>query len=164
MFQLCGPSLPASFPPLVTLHTGLPPVTAIVFLDAVGTSRTAEGLTPDEERAALGRLAELFAKNFSMCEGQYLKHLGDGCVALFADPECAVAFARAARSDASRFDVALRSIVHLGRVDFIRDEPIGRSILVAAKLLRHAPPDRIALSPAAAALINPADDFVTLEP
>ena len=87
VFQLCGPSLPASFPPLVTLHTGLPPVTAIVFLDAVGTSRTAEGLTPDEERAALGRLAELFAKNFSMCEGQYLKHLGDGCVALFADPE-----------------------------------------------------------------------------
>jgi class 3 adenylate cyclase len=106
----------------------------------------------------------LFAKNFSECEGQYLKQLGDGCIALFADPDGAVAFARAARSDASRFDVALRSVVHLGRVDFVREEPIGRSLLVAATLLRQAPPARITLSPTAAALIHQADDLVSLEP
>jgi class 3 adenylate cyclase len=163
VFQLCAPSLAASFPPLVTLDTGLPPVTAIVFLDAVGTVRSAEGLTGDEERTVFGRLAELFATNFSACDGQYLKQLGDGCVALFADPDGAVAFARGARSAASRLDVALRSVVHLGRVDFVHEEPIGRSILVAATLLRQAPTDRIALSPTAAALIDQADDFVTLD-
>ena len=163
VFQLCGPSLPASFPSLVTLDTGLPPVTAIVFMDAVGTVRAAERLTHDEQRAVFVRLSELFATNFSACDGQYLKQLGDGCIALFADPQGAVAFARAARSEASRLDVALRSVVHLGRVDFVHEEPIGRSILVAATLLRQAPTDRIALSPTAAALIDPADDLVTLE-
>ena len=143
VFQLCGPSLPASFPPLVTLDTGLPPVTAIVFLDAVGTSRASEGLTPNEQRTVFVRLAELFAKNFSASEGQYLKQLGDGCVALFADPDYAVALARVCSIRRRRFDVALRSVVHRGRVDFVHEEPIGTSLLVAATLLRQAPPSHI---------------------
>ena len=98
IFQLCGPSLIASFPPLVTLDTGLPPIAAIVALDAVGTSATVIRSSPDEERTLWGNFVELFATSFSTCGGQYLKQVGDGCVALFADPDDAARVARLART------------------------------------------------------------------
>jgi class 3 adenylate cyclase len=147
----------------VTLDTGLPPITAIVALDAVGTQKAIQW-DPDDERALLGNLVELFARSFSNCGGQYLKQLGDGCFALFADPDDALAFARSARNDAGEHGIALRSALHLGRVEFVRDEPIGRSLSLAYALQRKAPPDRIALSAAAAAFIGEADDLVTLDP
>ncbi len=87
IFQLCGPSLRASFPPLVTLDTGLPPIAAIVALDAIGTFQAVKRSSPDEERLLWENLVELFANNFSTSGGQYLKQLGDGCLALFADPD-----------------------------------------------------------------------------
>jgi len=164
IFQLCGPSLPASFPPLVTLDTGLPPIAAIVALDAIGTTQAVEQSSPDEERTLWGNLVELFAGSFSTSGGQYLKQLGDGCVALFADPDDALAFARRARDDARRHGISLKSAVHFGRIEFIRDEPIGRELIVAFALQDKAPADRIALSPAAAAFISQGADLVIIEP
>jgi class 3 adenylate cyclase len=162
VFQLCGPGLRNDFPPLVTIDTGLPPVAAIVFLDAVGTTQASDGLTGEDEARLLGDLKELFASSFSACAGQYLKQLGDGCLALFADPDAAVAFARAVRSQIPRLDLELRSVIHLGRVQFAHEEPVGRPINTAAKLLRRAPSDRIGLTRTAVALIGEHDDTITL--
>lgn len=164
IFQLCGPSLERDFAPLVTLDTGLPPITAIVMLDAVGTLRSLEQSSPDEEPILLKQLVSLFATSFSACGGQYIKQVGDGCLALFADPDVALAFAREARRNATRLGLSLQSVVHLGRVEFVHEEPIGRSIMFAANaLLKNAPATHIGLSPAAAALIGEADDLVTLD-
>jgi class 3 adenylate cyclase len=111
VFQLCGPGLSSDFPPLVTIDTGLPPIAAIVVLDAVGTSQASESLSSKDGARLWRDFQELFATNFSACTGQYLKQLGDGCLALFADPDAAVAFVRAARSQISRLDLALRSVI-----------------------------------------------------
>ncbi len=164
IFQLCGPSLQSRFPPLVTLDKGLPPIAAIVVVDAVGTTEAVDRSSPDEERTLWGKLVELFAGSFSASGGQYLKQVGDGCVALFADPDDALAFARRARDDARQHGIALRSALHFGRIEFVREEPVGRAILVAHALQAKAPPDRIGLSPAAAAFISPGDDLVIIEP
>jgi class 3 adenylate cyclase len=164
IFQLCGPSLTSSFPPLVTLDTGLPPIAAIVALDAVGWSRVMDRSSPDEERTLWRTVVELFASCFSSSGGQYLKQLGDGCLALFADPDDALAFARRARDDAHQHGIAFRSALHFGRIEFVREEPIGRAIEVTFALQDKAPTDRIALSPAAATFISPADDLVIIEP
>lgn len=163
VFQLCGPGLSKDFPPLVTIDTGLPPIAAIVFLDAVGTTRATDALTGRDAGRMLGRLAELFSTNFAACTGQYLKQLGDGCLALFADPDAAIAFARAARSQITQLGLGLRSVIHLGRVEFAHEEPIGRSLQTAAKLLRNAPSDHIGLSRIAAALIGEQHDAITLD-
>ena len=162
IFQLCGPSLIASFPPLVTLDTGLPPIAAIVALDAVGTGATVIRSSPDEERTLFVNLVELFASSFSTCGGQYLKQVGDGCVALFADPDDALAFARLARDDArrARHLPPQRPASWTHRVRTRR--AVGRALLVATGLQRDAPPDQIGLSPAAAAFISHADDLVNL--
>ena len=136
---------------------------AIVALDAVGTTQASESLTSKDEARLWTDLKELFATNFSACTGQYLKQLGDGCLALFADPDAAVAFVRAGRSQITRLDLGLRSVIHLGRVEFVQEEPIGRSLWTAAKLLRRAPPDRIGLSRLAVTLIGEQDDTITLD-
>jgi class 3 adenylate cyclase len=163
IFQLCGPFLMRNFPALVTLDKGLPPITTIVFLDAVAMSKTSDRLSAEGERALFGELTGVIAKTFSDRGGQYLKQLGDGCMALFADPDDAIGFTRDARSRASDLGIALRSVVHLGRVDFAHDEPVGRPLRVAATLLRRATPECIALSRAAAAIISEADDLITLD-
>jgi class 3 adenylate cyclase len=163
VFQLWGPGLRNDFHPLVTIDTGLPPIAAIVFLDAVGTSQATEGLSHEGHVEAMSHLLALFATSFSACAGQYLKQLGDGCLALFADPDGAVAFARAARSEATRLGLALRGVIHLGRVEFAHEEPIGRPLQTAAKLLRRAPSDRIVLTRVAAALIGDQEDTTTLD-
>ena len=158
VFQLCGPALPHDFPPLVTLDTGLPPIATIVMLDVVDAQRAArEG----DSHELMSALAALFAKNFTAADGQYLKQLGDGCLALFADPDAAVAFVRAARADARALGVAVRGAIHLGRVEFAHHEPIGPAIHATAKLMRSAPADRIVCSEAAGSLLHPAEDLVT---
>jgi class 3 adenylate cyclase len=163
VFQLYGPRLRTTFPPLVTLDTGLPPIATIVFLDTVGSSGVIKRLGRTETRRLLGLLIELLASSFSASDGQYLKLQGDGCFALFADPEAAVAFVRSASADARTLGLRLRSVVHVGRVEFVRDEPVGRAIFAAAELEKRAPPDQIAVSRAAAALIDDADDLVILD-
>ena len=105
-------------------------------------------------------LTALFANAFSAADGQYLKQVGDGCLALFADPDRALAFTRATRVQCATLGVAIRGAVHLGRVEFAQHEPIGPAIHAAAKLMRSAPPDRIVCSEAAASLLHPAEDLV----
>jgi len=163
VFQLCGPGLPDAFPPLSTVDTGIPPVAAVVFLDVVGATEASEGHGPDGDVAFLGQLGALFKSAFTASGGQYLKLLGDGCLALFADPESALRFVRAARADALALNVSLRGVIHLGRVEFVGEEPAGRSLQVAAKLLRRAPPDRVGLTRVAAMVLGESEDAVTLD-
>jgi class 3 adenylate cyclase len=163
VFQLGRNGVCRTFPSLVTLDKGLPPITAIVMLDAVGITAVTMGANDEGVRSAFGRLVELFASTFAECGGQYLKLHGDGCLALFADPDVGITFARTARTDARRFGVSLRSAVNLGRVEFVREEPVGRLLLDAWTLLSRADAERIALSRAAAAMVDAADDLVTID-
>jgi class 3 adenylate cyclase len=157
VFQLCGPALPHDFPPLVTLDTGLPPIATIVMLDVVNASRTAADGDPRELMTAL---AGLFANAFSGADGQYLKQVGDGCLALFADPDRALAFTRATRVQCAALGVELRGALNLGRVEFAHHEPIGPGIHATSRLLRSAPAGRTVCSELAAALIGEGDDLV----
>jgi class 3 adenylate cyclase len=162
VFQVSGRDLARDFPPLVTLDTGLPPLSTIVFADAVALTDAIEPWTVDNERSVLARLMKVFTDDFNDAGGQYLKLLGDGCLALFADPDAALAFARAARADAQALTIDMRVVVHLGRVEFAQGEPVCRAVHVAAKLLRNAPTGRVALSSTARALFGDDADLVAV--
>jgi class 3 adenylate cyclase len=91
------------------------------------------------------------------------RHLGDGCLAIFAEPAAAVAFVRDARASVAALDLELRAIVHVGRVYVSSNTPYGRDISIASILLRQAPSGKTGMTPAAAALVPPADDIVIVE-
>jgi len=160
VFQLCGPGLRHDFPSLNTIDTGLPPITAIVILDVVDHRATVGALDPSEEPAAWATVTGAFADAFVGAAGQYLKHLGDGCLALFADPDAALGFAREARRTLAAQGLAVRSVINVGRITFVRDEPVGRALVQTADLVHRAAPDRITLTATAAALLGEADDTV----
>ena len=163
VFQLRGPGLPAEFPPLATINTGLPPVAAVVFLDAVGAAAAAASLGVEGERELFGAFHALFAASFAECRGEYLKQFGDGCLALFADPQDALEFVRKARAGADRMEMSLRSVLHLGRVEFVQDEPMSRAVVTASKLLKNAPTDRVGLTPVAAMMLGDHEDTTIVE-
>jgi class 3 adenylate cyclase len=163
VFQVCGRGPVRDFPPLITLDTGLPPLSTIVFVDAVGFTNALTPWIEGKERLLRGGLLKLLRDDFNATGGQYVKLLGDGCLALFADPDAAVAFARAALADTKALGVDLRIVLHVGRIEFAEGEPIGHPLHVAAKLLSRAPAGRIALSAAASALLGEGAEMVALD-
>jgi class 3 adenylate cyclase len=162
VYQVCGPGLVRDFPALLTLDTGLPPLSTIVLVDAVDFAHALEPWVEGTERSVRGGLLKLLGDDFNAAGGQYLKLLGDGCLALFADPDAAVVFARAALDDTKALGIELRIAVHVGRIEFAEGEPLGRPLHVAAKLLSRAPAGRIGLSAVAQALLGEGGDLVAL--
>ncbi|HKP61669.1 MAG TPA: adenylate/guanylate cyclase domain-containing protein [Polyangiales bacterium] len=164
IFAVWAPGLQRSFPSLVTLDAGLPPISAIVFLDTVSSTKLSTHLSFEDEDALWAVFVELWANTFARAQGHYLQHMGDGCLALFAEPMAAVAFVRDARASVAALDLELRAVVHVGRVRFSSNTPYGRDIVGAGLLMRRAPGGKITLTPAAAALVPPADDIVVVDP
>jgi class 3 adenylate cyclase len=161
VFQLCGPALEHDFPPLATLDTGLPPLAVVVLLDCVDTAAAAARDGGGGDRL-LRDLAALFATDFAAAQGEYLKQVGDGCLALFVDPDAAVAFARSTRDGARRLGIELRGVIDVGRVEFVHHEPIGAVIHDAARNMRRAPAGRFVLGRAASTLGPAAADLVEI--
>jgi class 3 adenylate cyclase len=164
IFQLAASYLPREYPPLLTLDSGLPPVSSIVFLDAIGTTLTVSKLSHEDETRLLHMFSELFSVSYASARGQYLQFLGDGCLAIFGDPQAAMRFIRDARSAAASLDFELRAALHIGRVEFAFGAPYGRSLRIASALLKHAAPGKVTLTPAAAAVVEQAGDLVVRAP
>jgi len=162
VFQVCGPRLADRFPPLVTIDQGLPPLATILFLDVVGALGATQELSAARKERLMVGLAGLIATSFATAGGQYLKQFGDGCLALFDDPDAAIAFARTIRDGLTRHGYDLRGGLHVGRVRFGSGEPVGQSILEASALMRGTAAGLIGLSPAASALLDAPDGLLPL--
>jgi class 3 adenylate cyclase len=131
LFQLCGPGLRASFPPLRTSAFSSSAVMAVVAVDWVGASRHL-GLADDDQvidwqRALLQSLRGLADEH----DGRHLKLLGDGCLVAFEDPRAAVAFASGVHERGP-----FRIGIALGLVEDIGGELVGRTVVEAHALMR----------------------------
>ncbi|HKU43099.1 MAG TPA: adenylate/guanylate cyclase domain-containing protein [Polyangiales bacterium] len=159
IFQLYGPGLIERFPPLATLDAGAPPLAAVVMIDAMDTLGATDNLNEPDADALLGSFSTIFASCFTKSRGQHLSFLGDGCMAVFADPEAALTFLREVRERVRTLGLDTRSGLHIGRVCFDVGGPYGRAIGVSWKLMRSCAPGKTLLSPAAAAVLAAADDL-----
>jgi len=134
LFQLLGPGLRVSFPPLHTTAFTASTMMAAVWVDEVGSSRRFND--PDEELIAWQRV--LFQSLRELCDrhdGRYLKLVGDGCVVGFEDPRAALAFASDVHGRA-----ACRIGAALGLVEVVEGELVGRPVFDAHSLMRKADP------------------------
>jgi class 3 adenylate cyclase len=154
VYQARGPGLAHDFPPLQTVDQGLPPIATILFLDVVGAVEGGRQLTAARKDKLMSGLARLLAATFARSSGRYLKQFGDGCLALFDDPDEAIAFAHIVREGVTSSGFDLRGALHVGRVRFGSGEPVGQGLRDATVLLESAAAGRIALSPAAATLLD----------
>ncbi len=131
LFQLHGPGLRASFPPLRTSSFSASVIMAVVAVDEVHSSRRA-GLEDDRELIAWQRgLIESLRGLSDNHDGRYLKFFGDGCHVAFEDPRAALAFAAGVHGLG-----AFRVGIALGLVEVVESELVGRTVYEAHLVMR----------------------------
>lgn len=137
LFQLLGPGLRATFPPLRTESFSRSPVMAVVSVDEVRSARRFE--LPDEEVQAWQRdLIRSLRDLADAHDGRFLKLLGDGCLVAFEDPRIARHFA-----DDVMARGTFRIGIALGLVDVVEGELTGRTVFDAYRLRRLAAPGEV---------------------
>ena len=146
LFQLHGPGLRRSFPPLRTPAHEASTVMAVAIVDEVGASRHVQ--EADEE--LLGwqrRLIQTLRELTDRSDGRYLKILGDGCLVGFEDPRAAMEFARAATDR-----MPVRVGIAIGVIDIVEGELTGRVVFDAYGLVRNASRREIRICPLMASM------------
>lgn len=146
LFQLHGPGLRRSFPPLRTRAHEASTVMAVAIVDEVGASRHAQ--EADEELLAWQRhLIATLRELSDRSDGRYLKIVGDGCLVGFEDPRAAMEFARATTEC-----MPVRVGVAIGVIDIVEGELTGRVVFDVYGLVRNASRGEIRVCPLMASM------------
>jgi adenylate cyclase len=124
---------------------------AILFADLRGYSQWALEAGDGTSADLLRNADALITGSVDACEGQVVKRLGDGTMAIFPDCAQAVNAAFDAISEvddlsANGFSPPLRAGVHVGTPQRIGDDFIGVDVNVAARLCEAAPGGQVLVS------------------
>jgi class 3 adenylate cyclase len=141
LFQLTGPGLRRTFPPLRTPAFSMSTLMTVVSIDEAGSMHRLDSSHDDVlewQREVIRSLRSLSDAH----DGRYLKLLGDGCIVGFEDPRAALAFAEAAQQHSP-----YRIGIAVGLVDAIEGELIGLTLYEAHQLMRQAAPGETRCSP-----------------
>ena len=133
LFQLHGPGLRASFPPLHTSTFAVSVIMAVVAIDEVHSSQRMRGANDEQMISWQRELIESLRDLSDAHDGRHLKFLGDGCVVAFEDPRSALEFAYGVHGLGS-----FRVGVALGLVEVIEGELVGRPVFEANMVMRTA--------------------------
>jgi class 3 adenylate cyclase len=141
LFQLHGPGLRRTFPPLRTRGNSASTIMAVAIVDEVGSLERLDATDNDIlewQRTLIRTIRELSERH----DGRHLKLVGDGCMASFEDPRSALGFARDATDN-----LPVRSGVAVGVVDVVEGEVTGRVVFDAYRLMRSAASGEIRICP-----------------
>ena len=126
---------------------------AILFTDLAGFSDWVLDAGDTQAVELLRRVAKSIEPAIAARGGRVVKRLGDGVMAVFDEPEAAVAAALAACEGVSRIEIGghvprLRAGVHLGRPRRLGSEFFGVDVNVAARVAAAAGPQEVLVSDA----------------
>ena len=136
---------------------------AIVFTDLVGFSDWALEAGDDLGLELLRAVAEAIEPPVSNHHGDVVKRLGDGMMAVFADPDEAAEAILEARRQLEDVEVAgyrprMRAGMHVGKPRRLGEDYLGVDVNVAARVAEHAAGDEVLVSGDALELLD-ADRF-----
>jgi adenylate cyclase len=126
---------------------------AILFTDLVGFSSWALSVGDEESLEALRRIDATITAVVEEHEGEVVKRLGDGTMAVFADAGCALLAAEACVHEigevtADGYDPELRAGLHFGTPQPIGVDYLGVDVNIAARLCEAAEPNEVLISEA----------------
>ncbi len=139
----------------------------IVFTDLVGFSTWSLHAGDDATLKLLRRVARAIEPPLLEADGHIVKRMGDGTMAVFADPLVAVAAVlaanRALKSDVvvDGYQPRMRVGIHTGRPQRLAADWLGVDVNVAARVMERATRGGVMVSGATLDLLGP-DDLVTL--
>jgi adenylate cyclase len=138
----------------------------LVFTDLVGFSTWSLGAGDDATLRLLRRVAQVVEPPLLESGGHIVKRMGDGLMAVFAEPHTAVRAAVAAREAVKSLDVdgytpRMRVGVHTGRPQRIGSDWLGIDVNLAARVMERATRGELVVSAATLERITD-EEFQTL--
>jgi class 3 adenylate cyclase len=140
-------SLLAEVSRFVTGETRLPApqreLCAVVFTDLVGSTEQATARGDARWKATIDRHDQTIAHEVARNGGAVVKTTGDGVLATFPSTDGALRAARAIRARLATDDLIVRTAVHVGDVERLRQDLAGIGVHVAARVMGCAGPGEI---------------------
>lgn len=138
----------------------------LVFTDLVGFSAWSLSAGDDATLRLLRRVSQVVETPLLQARGQIVKRMGDGIMAVFAEPVTAVRAAIAAREAVKAVDVdgytpRMRVGVHTGRPQRIGSDWLGVDVNIAARVMERATRGELVVSQATLERISD-EDFESL--
>jgi adenylate cyclase len=133
--------------------------TAIVFTDLVDFSEWALEAGDDAALRLLRCLDDVLEPAVRDHDGEIVKRLGDGMMAVFEDPHAALdalfaVYRELDTVEAPGYDPRLRAGLHVGRPRRLGGDYFGVDVNIAARLAQSAGPDEILVSDRTAELLD----------
>lgn len=127
------------------------PELTIVFVDLADYSAWALGVGDECALRLLRRVDAGLTHEVELRNGQVVKRLGDGLMAVFEEPAAAVAAGKAmiasvSGASADGYQARLRVGIHRGRPLGLGGDYLGVDVTIAARLCAAARPDQVLLS------------------
>jgi adenylate cyclase len=124
---------------------------AILFTDLVGFSTWALSVGDEESLEALRRIDATISAVVEEHEGEVVKRLGDGTMAIFADSGCALLAAeecmrQVGNTQCDGYDAQMRAGLHYGTPQPIGIDYLGVDVNIAARLCEAAHGDEVLIS------------------
>jgi class 3 adenylate cyclase/pimeloyl-ACP methyl ester carboxylesterase len=119
----------------------------VMFTDIVESTRRAAELGDRQWRALLERHDQAVRAELQRHRGRAVKSLGDGFLATFDGPARAVRCAAAIAQSVTPLGIAVRSGLHTGEIELLRDDDIGGiAVHIAARVADLAGPGEALVS------------------
>ena len=134
----------------------------LMFTDLVKFSSWSLGAGDEATLKLLRRVSQVVEPHLFESGGQIVKRMGDGIMAVFADPTTAVSAALAAREALDAVEVEgyrprMRVGIHTGRPQRIGSDWLGIDVNLAARVMERAPRGELIVSEATLERIDPED-------
>jgi class 3 adenylate cyclase len=110
----------------------------VMFTDIVGSTKRAATLGDREWRLLLDRHDEAARQEIARFRGRAIKSLGDGFLATFDGPARAVRCAATIAARVHPLGIAVRSGLHTGEIELIREDIAGIAVHTAARVAELA--------------------------
>jgi class 3 adenylate cyclase len=121
-------------------------LTTVMLTDIVDSTRRAVDLGDHEWSRLLDRHDDLAQEVVRRYAGVLAKTTGDGVLATFDAPSCAVRCGLALQTAARLIGLSLRIGVHTGEVELLCDDLRGVAVHTASRVMRKCPPGEVFVS------------------
>lgn len=121
-------------------------ISTVLFTDIVRSTEMAESMGDEEWGAVVAVHRTIADAVVDGAGGHLVKWTGDGILAVFPDPEPALAAADRLRGQAGSLGLAVRIGLHTGRVEEVDDDVRGLAVHIAARVMAAAPDDEVVVS------------------
>lgn len=128
----------------------------VMMTDIVGSTARAVALGDGRWREVVESHDRIARAAIATFGGRYVKSLGDGLLATFENPSCAIRSAQTFRDALSELKLSVRIGLHTGKIELMGDDIVGVTVNITGRICAVADGNEILVSRAVRDLVGSA--------